>query len=328
MGGDLGPRAVFHACEKALHIHPSLELLLFGTPDAEHYFKPSLAQHPRCQWFSAETEIAPSLKPTEVLRHRSSSMWLAVQALADGRAQACVSGGNTGALMVAGKRLLGMVPGIERPAICQQWPTRRGRTWVLDLGANLEVSPALLVQFARMGAVLAGSNSPRVALLNIGTEANKGGDLLSNAAAQLAQESAITYAGYVEASHLLDGDVDVVVTDGFTGNVALKASEGAAVFLVEQLRAAFTASWYGKLVGQLAKPVLLKWRKQFDPARYNGASFLGLARPLIKSHGSADSSAFLNAIDVAVQQAQQDLPGQLAVRFAADTIDANQQLHN
>lgn len=319
MGGDLGPRAVFHACEKALARFPSLELLLVGTANALSQLPSSLQAHERCSWQTAGSEIAPSLKPTEVLRRRDSSMWLAVQTLSEGKAQACVSGGNTGALMVAGKRLLGMLPGIERPAICQRWPTRQGQTWVLDLGANIDASPTLLRQFARMGAVVSASGKPRVALLNIGTEENKGGELLSGAAALLRQERKLEYVGFLEPNHLLDGSVDVVVTDGFTGNVALKASEGAAVFLVEQLRAAFSATWYGKLVGQLAKPVLLKWRKKFDPARYNGASFLGLSKPLIKSHGSADSAAFYNAIVVAIQQAEQGLPARLVASIAADS---------
>ncbi len=315
MGGDLGPRAVFHACEKALNTFPFLEILAFGTAEAASLLPAALVQHARMRWYEAATAIDPGIKPTEVLRRQDSSLWLAVQSLSEGRADACVSGGNTGALMVAGKRLLGMLPGIERPAICQQWPTRKGRTWVLDLGANIEASPSLLVQFARMGALLAGEAKPRVALLNIGTEPNKGGDLLSQTADLLAAESAMHYTGYIEASQLLNGDVDVVVTDGFTGNIALKASEGAAVFLVEQLRAAFSATWYGKLVGQLAKPVLLKWRTQFDPARYNGASFLGLSRPLIKSHGSADGDAIFNAIAVAVAQTEHRLPELLAAQF-------------
>ncbi|UTA49655.1 phosphate acyltransferase PlsX [Simiduia sp. 21SJ11W-1] len=315
MGGDLGPRAVFLACEKALSRFPSLELLLVGTSHGQSLLPANLRTHTRCDWLMADAEISPALKPTEVLRQRKSSMWLAVESLALGHSVACVSGGNTGALMVAGKRLLGMLPGVERPAICQRWPTRQGQTWVLDLGANIEASPLLLVQFARMGAVVSGAASPRVALLNIGTEPNKGGELLSGAAKLLGELQSLQYAGFIEPNHMLDGNVDVVVTDGFTGNIALKASEGAAVFLVEQLRAAFSATWYGKLVGQLAKPVLLKWRKKFDPARYNGASFLGLTRPLIKSHGSADSAAFFNAICVAIQQAEQGLPAKLVANL-------------
>lgn len=319
MGGDLGPRAVFLACEMALLEFPFLKIIAFGTLEAESLLPPSLKNHVGFLWVLTPEAISANLKPTEILRKRQSSMWQAVQLLASGGADACVSGGNTGALMVCGKRQLGMLPGIERPAICQQWPTRTGHTWVLDLGANLDVTAPLLAQFARMGAVLAGGENPKVALLNIGIEDNKGGSRLSEAAALISQEPQMRYLGFIEANHLLDGDVDVVVTDGFAGNVALKASEGAALFLVEQLKAAFLATWYGRLIGQLAKPVLLKWRTQFDPGRYNGASFLGLSKTLIKSHGSADASAFLSAIRVAVEQTELSLPALMAARFAGTT---------
>ena len=315
MGGDLGPHAVFSACEKALLDFPFLEISAFGTAQATECIPLSLQENARFDWQQAHETFSAELKPTDILRHKQSSLWLAVEHLALEKADACVSGGSTGALMVAGKRLLGMVPGIDRPAICQRWPTRKGQTYMLDLGANLDVSPELLLQFAQMGSVLSEVAKPKVALLNIGTESNKGGSLLAQAAALIGQDEALLFAGFIEANHLLDGDVDIVVTDGFTGNVALKASEGAAMFLIEQLKAAFMGSWYGKLVGQLAKPVLLKWRTQFDPGRYNGASFLGLSRPLIKSHGSADAQAFYNAIRVAVAQTEHKLPALLAARF-------------
>ena len=209
-----------------------------------------------------------------------------------------------------------MIEGIERPAICQRWPTRKGLTYMLDLGANIEVSPEQLLQFARMGGVLTGEACPKVAVLNIGTEDNKGGAILSKAAELIGADKQLNFVGFIEANHLLDGDVNVIVTDGFTGNIALKASEGAAVFLVEQLKNAFLGTWYGKLIGQLAKPVLLKWRTQFDPGRYNGASFLGLSKPLIKSHGGADASAIYSAIKVAVEQTESRLPELLAARFS------------
>lgn len=317
MGGDLGPHAVFSACERALQDFPFLEISAFGTAQAAAFIPLSLQNNARFDWQPAHETFSAELKPTEILRYKQSSLWLAVAHLAAEKADACVSGGSTGALMVAGKRLLGMVPGIDRPAICQRWPTRKGQTHMLDLGANLDASPELLLQFAQMGSVLSEIARPKVALLNIGTESNKGGSLLAQAAALIGQDEELAFAGFIEANHLLDGDVDIVVTDGFSGNVALKASEGAAIFLIEQLKAAFLGSWYGKLVGQLAKPVLLKWRTQFDPSRYNGATFLGLSKPLIKSHGSADAQAFYNAIRVAVEQTEHKLPALLAARFKA-----------
>lgn len=316
MGGDLGPRAVFRACEISLDRFPHLHLTLFFAADALTHLPVSLNSHERVQLVPDCEALDPNLKPTDILRHKNASLWRAVEAVQRQQADACVSAGNTGALMVAGKRLLGMLPGIERPAICQRWPTRKGHTLVLDLGANVEVSPAQLCQFARMACVLSPAPDPAVALLNIGLEANKGGSAIQAAADALSQAQQFRYVGFIEANQLLDGDVDVVVTDGFTGNVALKASEGAALFLVEQLKAAFTSSWYGKLVGQLAKPVLLKWRTRFDPARYNGASFLGLSGQLVKSHGAADATSFANAVSVAVEQAERGFNTALARHFS------------
>ncbi|AFU97942.1 phosphate acyltransferase [Simiduia agarivorans SA1 = DSM 21679] len=316
MGGDLGPRAVFRACEISLAQHPQLFFTIFFTPDALPLLPDQLRSHVRVQLVSDCASIDSDLKPTDILRHKSASLWRAVESVSLGQADACVSGGNTGALMVAGKRLLGMLPGIERPAICQRWPTRKGHTLVLDLGANVDVSPAQLCQFARMASVLSPAEAPSVALLNIGLESNKGGESIRAAAAALSAEPQIHFQGFIEANQLLDGNVDVVVTDGFTGNIALKASEGAALFLIEQLKAAFSGSWYGKLVGQLAKPVLLKWRTRFDPARYNGASFLGLSGQLIKSHGGADAAAFANALSVAIAQAESGFSTALAQHFS------------
>lgn len=322
MGGDLGPRAVFRACEISLAQHPHLHITLFLAPEAVPLLSDPLRGHERLHQIPDCSAFESDLKPTDILRHKNASLWRAVESVKLGQTDACVSAGNTGALMVAGKRLLGMLPGIERPAICQRWPTRKGHTLVLDLGANVDATPAQLCQFARMASVLSPAPAPSVVLLNIGLEANKGGEAIRAAAEALSREPKIHYRGFIEANQILDGDVDVVVTDGFTGNVALKASEGAALFLIEQLRAAFTSTWYGKLVGQLAKPVLLKWRTRFDPARYNGASFLGLSGQLIKSHGSADAAAFANAISVAIAQAECGFSAVLAQHFSnPDTQD-------
>lgn len=317
MGGDLGPRAAFCACEIALSANPALSILLSATDTALAQLPGSLKHHSRLELLVAREAFGPELKPTEILRHKQSSLWLAVQSVAEARVAACVSAGNTGALMVAGKKLLGMLPGIERPAICQRWPTYKGHTLVLDMGANVEVTARQIGQFARMGSVMSPVAQARVALLNIGTEINKGGELIRARAEQLRQLPFINYVGFIEPDQIVSGDVEVVVTDGFTGNVALKASEGAARFLTDQLRAAFGASWYGRIVGQLAKPVLLKWRTRFDPDRYNGASFLGLAGQLVKSHGSADAKAFAHAIAVAAEQADSGLAAALAAHFSS-----------
>lgn len=322
MGGDLGPRAAFPACEMALQKNTSLVLVLFASAQALAEIPLALKNHSRVELHSCASVLASDSDPISVLRAKDSSLWLAVAALASGEVDACVSGGNTGAMMVCGKRQLGMVADLQRPAICQQLPTRKGATYMLDLGANLGSSAEMLVQFACMGAALFTASKPRVALLNIGTEANKGGELLAHTAELLQQVTELDYVGFIEADHILDGDVELVVTDGFAGNVALKASEGAARFLVAKLRAAFEQSWYGRLIGQLAKPVLLKWRTQFDPARYNGASFLGLQKPLIKSHGGADASAFYHAIAVAIGQVEQQLPQLIAARLSRRASDS------
>ena len=250
-------------------------------------------------------------KPSHVLRQgRNTSMRLAIDAVKDGRASAAVSAGNTGALMALAKFVLKTLPGIERPAIASLMPTRRSETVVLDLGANTECDADNLVQFAVMGEVFAravlGIAKPTVGLLNIGTEDVKGNDTLRDAAAALRSSPlAIEFRGFVEGTDLASGKVDVVVTDGFTGNVALKAAEGAVGLYAQFLREAFKSSLLSKLGYLLAKPALELLRRRLDPRRYNGAMFLGLNGIVVKSHGGTDAVGFANAIGVAA-----DLVGQ------------------
>ena len=250
-------------------------------------------------------------EPSHVLRQgRNTSMRLAIDAVKDGRASAAVSAGNTGALMALAKFVLKTLPGIERPAIASLMPTRRSETVVLDLGANTECDADNLVQFAVMGEVFAravlGIAKPTVGLLNIGTEDVKGNDTLREAAAALRSSPlAIEFRGFVEGTDLASGKVDVVVTDGFTGNVALKAAEGAVGLYAQFLREAFKSSLLSKLGYLLAKPALELLRQRLDPRRYNGAMFLGLNGIVVKSHGGTDAVGFANAIGVAA-----DLVGQ------------------
>jgi glycerol-3-phosphate acyltransferase PlsX len=255
--------------------------------------------------------VEADAKPSQVLRQgRDTSMRLAIDAVKDGRASAAVSAGNTGALMALAKFVLKTLPGIERPAIASLMPTRRSETVVLDLGANAECDADNLVQFAVMGEVFAravlGITKPTVGLLNIGTEDVKGNDTIRQAAAALRNSTLpIEFRGFVEGTDLTSGKVDVVVTDGFTGNVALKVAEGIVGLYSQFLREAFKSSMFAKVGYALAKPALQLVRRRLDPRRYNGAMFLGLNGIVVKSHGNTDAVGFANAIGVAADLVEQ-----------------------
>jgi len=315
MSGDLGPRSALPAALSFAQANPDTSLLLVG--DSCH----TPAQLPvNAQWISTSQVVTMEDRPAQALRKKQdSSMWHSIMAVAEGRADACVSAGNTGALMAMGKFLLKTFPGIDRPAICKAVPTSKGSCVVLDLGANVDCRSEQLVQFALMGSVLAstaGVLSPSVGLLNIGSEEVKGNEQIRFAASLLDANDQINYQGYVEGDGIFSGDVDVVVCDGFVGNVALKVSEGVARLLSDYLVDAMGASWFGRLSGQIAKPLLRKWHMKFDPARYNGASFLGLQGVVIKSHGSADEKGFGYALAVARDQALNEIPQKINQQLA------------
>ncbi|TQV73565.1 phosphate acyltransferase PlsX [Exilibacterium tricleocarpae] len=326
MGGDLGPGITVPATLQVAQAHPHLRFVLVGE---EHSLTSLLPANPPSGIsfeYAADT-VGMGDKPAYALRHkRNSSMWRALEMVQSGRAQACVSAGNTGALMAMGKFLLNTFPGIDRPAICKPVPTEKGHSYLLDLGANIDCRAEQLLQFAVMGAVLAAAvddkPGPSIGLLNIGAEAIKGGESIRLAAALLHRHPGLNYTGYVEGDGIYRGDVDVVVCDGFAGNVALKVSEGVALLLADRVRKIFTANWYSRLVGQLAQPLLRKWHTQFDPARYNGASFLGLQGIVIKSHGGADRRSFQFALETARDQVERSIPtlinDQVAALQAAD----------
>ncbi|PID60854.1 MAG: phosphate acyltransferase [Gammaproteobacteria bacterium] len=247
---------------------------------------------------------------------KRSSMRMAINLVKDGQAVACVSAGNTGALMAIGKFVLKTVKGIERPAIATSMPSTGSPRLMLDLGANVDSSSNQLHQFAQMGSILARAlgyaRSPRVGLLNIGSEALKGNDQVRQAAPLLEQCSEINYIGFVEGDDIYTGEVDVVVCDGFAGNVALKASEGLANMIGQLLREEFMRTPLTKLIGLIARPVLKSLRARIDPRQYNGASLVGLRGIVVKSHGGADAFAFAHAIDIAVRSAQLDVPKLIA----------------
>jgi glycerol-3-phosphate acyltransferase PlsX len=241
-------------------------------------------------------------------------MRVAIDLVKQGEAQACVSAGNTGALMAIAKFVLKTVAGIDRPAILAEMPARNGSVHMLDLGANADCTAEQLFQFAMMGSVVTGDvrglDNPRVALLNIGEEDIKGDQTVKAAAAMLSASS-LNYVGYVEGNDIIAGKADVVVTDGFTGNVALKTMEGTAGFISEMLKATFTETWLSRLQALAARGVLGRLRARLDPRQYNGASLVGLTGIVVKSHGSADALAFLHAIETAVVEVEHDVPSQI-----------------
>ncbi len=307
MGGDRAPAMVVKGADIALERHPDARFLLFGD---EAQIMPLLARLPRlgkaATLHHTDEAVAADAKPSQALRTgRRSSMRLAIDAVASGRAHGVVSAGNTGALMATAKFVLKTLPGIDRPAIATLFPTRRGDSVMLDLGANIECDAENLVQFALMGDVFArtvlGLLQPTVGLLNVGSEDLKGNDAVRGAAARLrGGMTPIRFHGFIEGDDIAAGTVDVIVTDGFTGNVTLKAIEGVAKLFSESLRGSFHHSLSARIGYLFARGALKKWAARLDPRRYNGAMFLGLAGIAVKSHGSTDAFGFANAIGVAV----------------------------
>ncbi len=315
MSGDLGPAVVVDAARRALEKFPGLSIVLVGQEDALRPLVGAGAADGRLSIRHAEEVVAMSDAPVDALRRKKrSSMRVAINLVKDGEAQACVSAGNTGALMATAKFVLKTVAGIDRPAILAEVPARGGSVHMLDLGANADCTAEQLFQFAMMGSVVTGDirglANPRVALLNIGEEEIKGDETVK-AAASLLSASSLNYVGYVEGNDIFSGKADVVVTDGFTGNVALKTMEGTASFISSILRGAFSRSWFTRLQALLASNVLRRLRAELDPRHYNGASLVGLTGIVIKSHGSADAVAFLHAIETAVVEVQHDVPSQI-----------------
>ncbi len=312
MGGDAAPAMVVDGAARALGRDPDLRFLLFGD---QTKLLPLLDRYPALR---AATElvhtaefVAADAKPSVALRQgRTSSMRLAIDAVKEGRAAAAVSAGNTGALMAMAKVVLRTLPGIGRPAICGVFPSRSRPVVILDLGANVECDAEELVQFAVMGTVFArailGVAEPRVGLLNVGTEDLKGDDVVRRAAALLrASPPPIRFGGFIEGTDLVEGSVDVVVTDGFTGNVALKIAEGVARMFRDALKETFASNWRGRLGYLVARPALARLRERFDPRRYNGAMFLGLNGVVVKSHGGTDALGFSHAVAVAADLVRQ-----------------------
>jgi glycerol-3-phosphate acyltransferase PlsX len=306
MGGDKAPDMVLKGAEIALVRYPELRFLLIGDEDRITVLLKSLpALHGRSSIVHAEDVVGNDAKPSAAVRSgKRSSMRLAIDAVAEGTAECAVSAGNTGALMAMAKVVLKTMPGIDRPAMAQFVPTLRGETVLLDLGANIECDAANLVQFALMGDAFAravlGLHKPTIGLLNVGSEEQKGNDAVREAHAKLRGGiPGLIYHGFVEGDDIASGTVDVVVTDGFTGNVALKTAEGVARLFTEYLRSAFKASLLARIGYLFARPALAQLRDRLDPRRHNGAMLVGLNGIVVKSHGGSDALGFASAIAVA-----------------------------
>lgn len=319
MGGDFGPRITVPAALDALKRHPALNILLIGHQQQITPILERLGQldHPRLGLLHAESVVAMDERPTFALRRRKdSSMYLALQSVAEGRTQACVSAGNTGALMVMGRGILQMLPGIDRPAITSAVPTLRGHSHMLDLGANVDCSAEHLLQFAIMGSVMLKAveqiESPTVALLNIGAEEIKGNEQVKLASRLLAEQPDLNYIGFVEGDGVFSGKADLIVCDGFVGNIALKSSEGLARLIGRKVRKSFTRNLYRRLLAVLARPIIKELQLQLDPGRQNGASLLGLQGIVIKSHGGANRHCFSHAIDQAVSEVEMNIPERIS----------------
>jgi phosphate acyltransferase len=318
MGGDHGPSVIVPAALQALARHQNLNLILVGDREIleqqlrdlhKSYDEKRLVIH------HASQRVEMDEPPAHALRgKKDSSMRVAINLVKDKTAGACVSAGNTGALMATARFVLKTIPGIDRPAIISTFPTMllNKNMRMLDLGANVDSTAEDLFQFAAMGSVLVSAveniERPKVFLLNIGLEDIKGNEQVKKAAQLLSNATLLNYAGYIEGDEIYKGEADVVVCDGFVGNVALKTTEGVAKFVNTLIKRAFYTNTLTKLVGIIAKPVLKILRKWIDPDRYNGACFLGLQGIVIKSHGSANIAAFAHAIQEAIVQVEKNIP--------------------
>jgi glycerol-3-phosphate acyltransferase PlsX len=323
MGGDAGAAVCVPATVAFVRNQPHVTAILVGQREVIEALVP--AGEPRLRIHDARQVVAMDEPPAEALRRKKdSSMRVAIDLVKQGEAGACVSAGNTGALMATGRFVLKTLPGIDRPAIMARMPTRTGTLYMLDLGANADCTAEHLYEFAVMGEVVArvteSIERPRIALLNIGAEDIKGNDRVREAAARLAA-SPLNYVGFVEGDSIQEHRADVIVCDGFSGNVALKSVEGTAKLISFFLQREFRSSLYGRVAGLVAYPVLRSLARRLDPRRYNGASLVGLDGVVIKSHGGADSRAFQQALEVAQVEAEKRVPQQIRA-LVADHVGA------
>lgn len=329
MGGDFGPHVTIPAAINVLKKYRNLSIYLVGN-EAEIV---SLLQNTpssikqRITIKPSSDDISMDLPPARALRnYKTSSMRLALELVKYKHAQACVSAGNTGALMVLSKHLLKVLPFIERPALVSTLPTVDSKpVYMLDLGVNISCDSETLFQFALMGSVLAehvgGISSPRIALLNVGQEDIKGNDLVKGAAQLLTAHNDLNYIGFVEGSDIYTGKADVIVCDGFTGNIALKTSEGVVDMVVQQLTTVSKTNIFTKLLSLLVKPLITASLKRMKPDQYNGATLLGLAGIVVKSHGNAEQAAFEYAIEQAIKEVENGVIDKISNRLDTDIFN-------
>ncbi|MGX5174047.1 phosphate acyltransferase PlsX [Aliikangiella sp. IMCC44653] len=316
MGGDFGPSVILPAIKKAINNYPLVKFQLYGQVEQlnRHLKQLKIINNPNISVIASKQDVLMDDSPALAMKtKKSSSMRLALEAVRDGRAHACVSAGNTGALMAISRYILKMLPGIDRPAIISAIPTlKNDHVFLLDLGANVACDEKRLTQFAIMGNELAKcldkQVAPKVGLLNVGEEDNKGSETLRKASQLISEIDGLNYSGFVEGNQIFSGDYQVIVTDGFTGNNVLKASEGLTHYLAHKIKHAFEKNWWAKFCGLLAKPVIAAFKAEVNPEKYNGACLIGLRGIVIKSHGSANVNATYWAIQEAITQANQKLP--------------------
>ena len=314
MGGDGGPKIIMPSVKEFLLANEDVKVDLYGDKKIISNFLDIFDSQllKNIEIIHTDEKVLSEDSPSHALRHKKkSSMSLAIQSVKDNKAQACVSAGNTGALMAISRFILGTLEGIDRPAIESMLPSLSGHTHVLDLGANIGCKAEHLYQFAVMGSVLAmvldENPNPTVGLLNVGEESIKGNQQVKEAN-DLLLNSKLNYVGFVEGDDIFCGDIDVIVCDGFVGNIALKTSEGIAKFISSKLKSEFKKTIFTKMAGLSSAKVLNSFKKVVDPRRYNGASLLGLKGIIIKSHGGADSFAFNNSLQIALKEVKKDVP--------------------
>ena len=338
MGGDLGPEAVVAGLERAAFKNPHLSFILHGDIDQ---LKPLVARTTRlaarCDVRDAKRVVSMTDKPSQVMRQgKGTSMWSALESVREGEASGCISCGNTGALMALSMLRLRKLPGVNRPAIAVLWPSRspQGFNVMLDVGADIRADAEDLLQYALMGAAYARNGldvaKPRVGLLNVGTEEHKGRPELHQANALItdgAKDGTYEYHGFVEGGDIPKNLVDVIITDGFTGNIALKTGEGTASLIGDLLKEAFKFSFFSKIASLLAMSSLRRLGKRIDPRYVNGGVFLGLNGTVVKSHGSADATGIAAAVKLAFQLSQADFNNELATQLASTASEAQNTLN-
>lgn len=322
-GGDFGPAVTLGAAHDALRADPRLRIRVAGLPEVESQLKTMAEQDAdlsgRLEYLAADSIIPGDARPVGILRKgQGSSLWMAMDQVANGNAHACVSAGNTVALMTLGLKMLGTLPGIRRPALMSRIPSARGMVSMLDLGANLNVDARQLLEFAVMGSVarseVDGASQPSIGLLNVGHEDSKGHSVVREAH-EILQASALDYRGFIEGHDIFAGRVDVAVCDGFSGNLILKSSEGLAGMLFGELRRTLSVDLRTRIGAALARPALRGMLERLDPAKHNGAPLLGLKGVVVKSHGNADRFALTQAIIEAGQEVERHVPERIAAHI-------------